>query len=51
MLITCVKCGQSFDSRLNLTPNSNGGRGVKHSPGCGYTNHVSYTKGKITKIK
>jgi len=51
MLITCVKCGQSFDSKLKLTPNSNGSRMVRHSPGCQGSNTISYTRGKITKVK
>jgi hypothetical protein len=52
MLITCVHCGQSFNSKSldNLSSSSNGSSGIQHSPGCGKINRVHYNRGSITKI-
>ena len=53
MLITCVNCGQSFNSKNldRLSSSSNGSMGVQHSPGCGKTMRVHYSRGSITKIQ
>ena len=52
MLITCVHCGKSFNAKRldNLSSASNGSIGIQHSPGCGKSNRVHFTRGSITKI-